>query len=82
MIVHAATESLRAPCAPHTNAVVLETSEEGLETLCAVLRAACLPFSQVHEPDPPWCGQLMAVGVAPTAKADVYRHVSALPLLK
>jgi hypothetical protein len=66
--VHAAGESnhLGLDLPKDTRAVVLAVSNEtelrGLESL---LLAHAIPFVSIREPDKPWCGQLMAIGICP-----------------
>lgn len=48
------------------------------------LRFYEVPYRAIREPDPPWCGQLMAIGVVPAARDDrqIRRVLRHLPLLK
>jgi hypothetical protein len=82
-LVHAAGESSPGNLSPGTNAVVLTTPDEpALRALAERLEAAGVAFVRVEEPDPPWSGALMALGLRPGRKEDLRRHVSSLPLLR
>jgi len=82
-IVHAAGESVREKVPGDTHAVVLTTpSEESLEAVRVRLVRACVPHVAIREPDAPWNGQLMALGVEPARKEDLRKHLSCLPLLR
>lgn len=48
----------------------------------ASLIRAGIPFVPIFEPDAPWDGALMAIGVCPGRKEALRRHLSRLPLLK
>ncbi|HEY5926040.1 MAG TPA: hypothetical protein VIV11_30345 [Kofleriaceae bacterium] len=41
-----------------------------------------MPHVLVHEPDEPWRGALMAIGVVPTSRALVRRYLAHLPLVR
>jgi hypothetical protein len=59
-----------------TTVVVLGSRTEGrLLRLERELVAAGVPHVAVREPDEPWRGQLMAVGLEPGLKGELYRHV-------
>ncbi len=81
-VVHAAGESSPGQMSPGTNAVVLAVPDE--EMLAAVhqrLMLAGIACKAIFEPDPPWLGQMTAVGVCPTReRAKVRRVLSSLPL--
>jgi hypothetical protein len=83
MIVHATGESLREPHRAGTYAVVLTVPDElALAILADRLEAAGIALARVHEEDPPHCGALMALGIAPGRKEALRRHLSCLPLLR
>jgi hypothetical protein len=82
MVVHATGESLSEPHGPGTYAVVLGGSEAVLQALAAKLRAAGVQFKTIVESDPPWLGQVMAIGITPAAKEVLKPYVSSLPLLR
>lgn len=82
-IVHAAGESSPGNIVEGTFAVVLTMpDEEALMGLGATLLRGRLPFTPVFEPDAPFNGQLMAIGIEPRRKEELRRYLSALPLLK
>ena len=66
-LLHASGESARlAPLPPGTHAVLLEVEgQDPLLQLEAILTRQGIPHAAVREPDEPWCGQLMAIGLAP-----------------
>lgn len=75
-IVHASGESVRTPVDPGTHAVVLSVPDEA--TL--VLVAECLALYQIdhvliREPDEPWRGAAMAIGLAPVSDRRTVRRV-------
>jgi hypothetical protein len=81
--VHAAGESSPGNLPGDTHAVVLAVPNE--EALLAVARKLTLhgiAYVAIREPDPPHCGALMALGLVPRRKEEVYRLLSSLPLLK
>ena len=83
MVAHAAGESSPGNLAPDTHVVVLAARDEAhLARVGDRLTKAGLPVKLVYEPDPPYGGQLMAVGVVPMKKEVVRRLVSELPLLR
>ena len=53
-----------------------------IERIAAFLEGRGVALARVREPDPPYCGQLMALGLRPGRKEDLRRHTSALPLLR
>jgi hypothetical protein len=82
-IVHAAGESSPGGIPPGTFAVCLTVAtERDLVKLADDLRRAAVAFTAIFEPDPPFHGQLMALGVAPRRKGELRRYLSALPLLR
>lgn len=83
MCVHAAGESSPGNLPQDMHAVVL--AAEGEAALVAVkekLVRAGIAHVAIREPDAPWNGALMAVGVAPGKKEVLRRFLSSLPLLK
>jgi len=86
MIIHAAGESAQLPgagsAAPPTRAVALAAPPDQLAAICAALVAAGLRHVAIHEPDPPWRGALMAVGMVPMPRARARRVVAHLPLVR
>ena len=80
---HAAGESSPGNLPAGTNVVLLGVPDEAaLEQLAKKLRAGGLTITRIEEPDPPWNGQLMALGIAPGRREVLQRHLSSLPLLK
>jgi hypothetical protein len=84
--IHAAGQSAQLPgalaAAPPTIAVSLAASAGELADLSRALAAAGVPHVLVHEPDEPWRGALMAIGVVPTSRARVRRYLAHLPLVR
>jgi len=82
--VHAAGESSPGALPEGTYAVVLGVPNEAAlllieERLCAF----GIVHKAIREPDPPWCGALMAIGVVPVVdRKPVRRALGQLPLLK
>lgn len=82
-LVHAAGESSPGALPPGTHAVVLTVPDEpALAGLAARLACAGVAFVRVEEPDAPYHGQLMVLGLAPVRKEVVRRTLSSLPLLR
>lgn len=73
MIVHAAGESAAFnPPTPGTFAVVLGVdSAAALEAVDAQLAQHGVSRIMIREPDPPWNGQPMSIGVTPIARENV-----------
>jgi hypothetical protein len=86
MILHAAGESAQLPDAgaahPPTRAVALCAPPAELAALARALADADVPHVAVHEPDAPWRGALMAIGLAPMPRARVRSLVAHLPLVR
>lgn len=83
MLVHAAGESSPGNLPRDTYAVVLAVKDEAaLARVEEVLKSHGVRFVSIHEPDPPYNGQLMAIGVIPGPKKEVGRHLSSIPLVK
>jgi hypothetical protein len=58
-------------------------NEAELALLAERLELASIPHVVIREPDPPWSGALMAIGIAPTVQTRVVRRVLArLQLLR
>jgi hypothetical protein len=81
MIVHAAGESA-AGLEAGTHAVALHASPEELGALERELRWHGVAHAAIREPDPPWCGALMAIGVTPARDRRVRRLLAHLPLVR
>ena len=83
MLVHAAGESSPGDLPENTHAIVLAVADERA-LLCeeSRLSAAGIAFKAIREPDAPYGGALMAIGLRPARKGVIRKHVSELPLLK
>jgi peptidyl-tRNA hydrolase len=82
-ITHAAGESSLGNLPENTHAVVLAASDQAkLLALERKLIEAEIPHKAIREPDDPWNGQLMAIGINPTYRHLVKKFVSNLPLLR
>jgi hypothetical protein len=58
-------------------------NEDHLERLEAKLRRFSIPHAAIREPDAPWNGALMAIGIEPVADRNTLKKVtSSLKLLK
>ncbi|HEX7840628.1 MAG TPA: hypothetical protein VF469_24280 [Kofleriaceae bacterium] len=58
-------------------------SEAELALLAERLELAAIPHVVVREPDPPWSGALMAIGIPPLVDSRAARRVlGKLPLLR
>jgi hypothetical protein len=81
--VHAAGESSPGNLPTGTHAIVLAVPDESaLKAVAARLELSQVPCKRIEEPDPPFDGALMAIGVVPGRKEDLRRYLSSLPLLK
>lgn len=80
--VHAAGESANDTVKPGTYAVVLGATANQLAELERQLEVVGVRFSAIRESDPPYEGELLAIGIEPQLKSQVRRYVSSLPLLK
>lgn len=81
-IVHAAGESSPGNLQPGTYAVALTATAAELSELERRLVAAGVAHCAVRESDPPYSGELVAVGAAPAPKAQIRRWFSSFPLLR
>lgn len=83
-LIHAAGESSPGELPSHTYAVALAArNEKHLEFLEEKLRRLAIPHVAIREPDAPWDGALMAIGICPVADRNQVKKVtSSLPLLK
>lgn len=77
---HAAGES--GPATAGTHAVVLAAEDEThLLALSQALRSAQIQHHQIFEPDPPWSGQMLALGIRPGPRTRALRRiVGSMPL--
>lgn len=82
-IIHAAGESSPGELPEGTYAVALAAKNEAcLSAISDKLRAQGVRFVEIREPDAPWGGALMAIGLVPDRREVLRRHVSSLPLLR
>lgn len=82
--IHAAGESCEGPLPSGTYAIALSARDERhLEDIATRLWDAEVPHTAIREPDPPYNGQLMAVGIWPTEDRQRIRRVTSdLPLVR
>ncbi|NJK32610.1 MAG: hypothetical protein HC927_09480 [Deltaproteobacteria bacterium] len=83
-LIHAAGESVRGALPEHTIAVALAADDEAhLLALERELRRLGIAHRAIREPDPPWNGALMAIGLEPVRDRARLRAVTGkLRLLK
>jgi hypothetical protein len=81
-VTHAAGESAGGLLRPGTYAVVLQAPKDHLESLEEVLEAQDIPHRAIRENDPPYSGELMAIGVCPNERSKLKKYFSSLPLLR
>lgn len=82
-VVHAAGESSPGSLPEHTYAVVLAAkSSVQLADLSIDLTAAGIAHRCIYESDEPYCGQLLAVGVAPDLRSKLKGHFRRYQLLR
>ncbi len=83
-LIHAAGESSRAVLPPHTFAIALAARDEAhLVSLEHELQRLAIPHCAIREPDPPWNGALMAIGIVPVVDRDSVKRVTgSLKLLR
>lgn len=75
-ITHAAGESPRGPVASGTHAVVLSVPDEvALRLIAEQLTYYDIDHTLICEPDSPWCGSAMAIGLAPVSDRSTVRRV-------
>lgn len=83
-IVHAAGESAIPDLPPNTNAVVLDAvNETNLRQLAKKLQLAGIPHTVIQEVDPPFDGQVTAIGIVPLEdRSQIKKFVSSYGLLR
>lgn len=82
-LIHAAGESSPGNIPNHTFAFALITKDEvELRDLAWKLMLAGIKIKMIFEPDAPWTGQLMAIGVVPGLRKDLKKHFNRLKLLR
>lgn len=81
---HAAGESAQnCKVPPNTHAVVLAVEcEEALRMVERKLLQANIEISAIREPDAPYLGQLMAIGVKPQTREKLRKLLANLPLYR
>lgn len=82
-IVHAAGESIKEILPTNTHAVVLAVDNEvRLWDLASKLQLAGIPHIEIREVDPPYTGEVTAIGIVPLKDRTIVRKIfSNLPLL-
>ena len=82
-IIHAAGESSPGSLPEHTFAVALSVdNEQQLVKLSHDLRIAGVKHTLVREPDAPWCGAAMTIGVVPDVRSKLRPHLKRLRLYR
>ena len=83
-LIHAAGESSPGDLPKNTFAVALSAkSESHLGFIEQKLQRLNIPHHAIREPDEPWCGALMAIGIPPVEDRELIKKAtSSLPLLK
>jgi hypothetical protein len=82
-IAHAAGESSRGDLGPGTFAVVLAVADQAaLELEASRLVGRGVELVQIREPDAPYDGALMALGLRPGLRSALRRHLANLPLFR
>ena len=82
-LIHAAGESAPGGLGSGTRAVALAARDEAhLRVIERRLQGLDIDHRAIREPDPPWGGALMAIGLAPVLdRTQVRRATRRLPLL-
>lgn len=82
-LIHAAGESGCGKLPQNTFAVALSTKDEDqLLRLEQKLIRADIPHKAIREPDLPWDGELMAIGIAPMERQKLRKYLSNFPLIR
>lgn len=81
-VTHAAGESAGGPLSPGTFAVVLQAPKDRLEALEGLLEASGVPHRAIRENDPPYSGELLAIGVRPDERRKLKKYFSSFALLR
>jgi hypothetical protein len=83
-VIHAAGESSPGNLPESTHAVALHAKDEAqLQKIEAALSEAGFSFKAIREPDAPWSGALMAIGLSPiTRTPELRKLLGKLPLVK
>lgn len=80
-LIHAAGESSHGALPPNTRAVALWTDDPTLAQLERKLLDAQIPHTAIREPEAPWNGALMAIGIAPCERETLKPLRDVLPQL-
>ncbi len=82
-LLHAAGESFTTPNSRDgpTYAVALECSQRDLIKLEQRLLQDGIPHVAIREPDPPFLGELMAIGIQPDDKEKLYPYTKRYKLI-
>jgi hypothetical protein len=82
-LIHAAGESSPGNLPPHTFAIALAArDEEHLKQISWELFKNKIKHKLIFEPDPPYNGSLMAIGIVPMERSKIKPLMANLPLLK
>ncbi|MEM9462699.1 MAG: hypothetical protein AAGF11_51600 [Myxococcota bacterium] len=83
-LIHAAGESSPGSLPSGTRAVALAARDEAhLRSIEQCLVRLGIEHRAIREPDPPWCGALMAIGLMPVSdRTKVRKATRRLPLLE
>lgn len=81
-VIHAAGESSSNPVPKGTIAVALEASKEQLLSLEKRLIEDNIPHQSIYEPDPPFNGEITAIGVYPDYGDKLRKYFSQFPLVR
>jgi hypothetical protein len=82
-LIHAAGESSPGDLSSGTYAIALAAeSEIQLLSIEKRLISKNIQHVAIREPDAPWGGQLMAIGIAPCDRSLIRKEVSQLPLIR
>jgi hypothetical protein len=81
-LIHAAGESSPGNLPTNTYAIALAARDEAhLLEIEAKLKERGIPHHPIREPDPPWAGAIMSIGIPPVHWREARRALSTLPLL-
>ena len=61
---------------------MLVDDREQIPGIVNSLKTLGVPHRAIREPDPPYRGELLAIGLEPAVRSKVSHYVSSLPLLK
>ena len=82
-LIHAAGESSTGDLEEGTFAIALSARDEAdLLAIADRLSAASIQYTAIREPDAPYDGQLMALGLRPKRRSKLYPFLSSIPLLR